>query len=57
MMDDVVVTAGRVEEAKKNITSNITVINREQIKQAAARNVGDLFAEMAISHIQKYPGA
>lgn len=57
MMDKVVVTAGRIQEAKKNVTSNITVIDREDIEQATARNVGDLIAEMGISHIQKYPGA
>lgn len=57
MMDEVVVTAGRIEEPKKGVTSNITVISREEIDQAAARNVGDLFAEMGLSHIQKYPGA
>lgn len=57
MMDEVVVTAGRIQETKKDVTSNITVISREDIEQASARNVGDLFAEMGISHIQKYPGS
>jgi len=56
MMDEIVVTAGRIEEARKDVTANVTVISREEIEQAAARNVGDLFAEMGISHIQQYPG-
>lgn len=56
MMEEVVVTAGRIEQEKKEVTANVTVVSREQIEQAAARNVGDLFAEMGISHIQKYPG-
>jgi vitamin B12 transporter len=57
MMDEVVVTAGRIQETRKDVTSNITVVSREDIEQAVARSVGDLFAEMGISHIQKYPGA
>ncbi len=57
MMDEVVVTAGRIQETKKDVTSNITVVSREDIEQAISRNVGDLFAEMGISHVQKYPGA
>lgn len=57
MMDEVVVTAGRIQEMRKDVTSNMTVVSREEIEQAAARNVGDLFAEMGISHIQKYPGS
>lgn len=56
MMDEVVVTAGRIEEAKREVTANVSIISREDIEQAAARNIGDLFAEMGISHIQKYPG-
>lgn len=57
MMDEVVVTAGRIQEAKKDVTSNITIINRERIEQSSARTVGDLVAETGLSHIQKYPGA
>jgi len=56
-LDEVVVTAGRIEESKKEITANVTVVSREEIEQAAARTVGDLFAEMGLSHIQKYPGS
>jgi len=56
MLDEVVVTAGRVEESRKDVSANITVIGRDQLDQAVARNVGDLFAELGLSHIQKYPG-
>ena len=57
MMDEVVVTAGRIQETRKDVTSNITVVSRENIKQSTARNVGELLAELGLSHIQKYPGS
>jgi vitamin B12 transporter len=56
-LDEVVVTAGRIEESKKEVTANVTVVSREDIEQAAARTVGDLLAEMGLGHIQKYPGS
>jgi vitamin B12 transporter len=55
-MDEVVVTAGRVEEKKKEITSNVTIINEEEIKISSATDLGDLLAEKGVGHIQKYPG-
>ena len=56
-LDEVVVTASRTEESKKKVSANITVISNEELRQSASRNVGDLFAEKAIGHIQKYPGS
>jgi len=55
-MEDVVVTAGRVEEKKKDITTNVTIINEEEITLSSAKDLGDLLAEKNIGHIQKYPG-
>lgn len=55
-LDEVVVSAGRIEQPKKDVTANISVITREELEQTAASNVGDLFAELGLSHIQKYPG-
>jgi vitamin B12 transporter len=55
-MEEVVVTAGRVEEKKKEITSNVTIIDEEEINNSSARDLGDLLAEKGIGHIQKYPG-
>ena len=55
-MEEVVVTAGRVEEKKKEITSNVTIINEEEIKISSATDLGDLLAEKGVGHIQKYPG-
>jgi len=57
VLDEVVVTAGRLEEKKKHVTANITIITAEDIKQSPSRNLGDLFAEKGIGHVQKYPGS
>jgi len=56
MMDEVVVTASRTEESKATVSSNITVITEDDIRQSTARNVGDLLAEQSIATIKKYPG-
>lgn len=57
VMDEVVVTASRSAEAKRDVSANITTISREDIAQSASRNVADLLAEKGIGHIQKYPGS
>lgn len=57
MMDEVVVTASRTEEQITTVSSNITVITRDAIRQSAANNVADLLAEESIGHIKKYPGS
>ncbi|MCD4755088.1 MAG: TonB-dependent receptor, partial [Deltaproteobacteria bacterium] len=56
-LEELVVTAERVEEKKGEITSNLTAIDEEEIKRSSARDLGDLLAEKNIGHIQKYPGA
>ena len=56
MMEEVVVTAGRAPESKKDVSSHITVIDREALQQSASRNVGEVLAEKGLGHIQKYPG-
>ena len=56
-LDEMVVTASRVEEPLARISSNITVISREDIEMSASRTVGGLLEEENIGHIQKYPGA
>ncbi|NIA19720.1 MAG: TonB-dependent receptor [Xanthomonadaceae bacterium] len=55
-MDEIVVSASRVEEKVAELTTNVTVINADEIRQSAADNLGDLLAEKGIGHIQKYPG-
>lgn len=56
VMDEVVVTASRSAETKKQVSANLTIINREEIEQSSSRNVADLLAEKGLGHIQKYPG-
>ena len=43
-LDEIVVTATRIEESIKNIPRNITVITREDIEQSPSNNIGDLLA-------------
>ncbi|MGD8844696.1 MAG: TonB-dependent receptor [Desulfobacteraceae bacterium] len=45
VMETVVVTAGRVEEKKKDVTTNITVVTEEQIQESAAQDLGDLLSK------------
>lgn len=53
---EIVVTASRIEELKKESTASVTVISREEIEMSPAEDLGDLLAEKSIGHIQKYPG-
>lgn len=57
VLDEVVVSASRTEEAKKDVSANIEVITNEEIKESASTNVADLLAEKNLGHIQKYPGS
>ncbi|HED30670.1 MAG TPA: TonB-dependent receptor [Prosthecochloris aestuarii] len=54
--EELVVTANRVEESKKEVSSSVTIISREQIENSPANDLGELLAEQSIGHIQKYPG-
>ena len=54
---EIVVTASRLEELKKDVTTNVTIISRKQIEDSPAQNLGELLAEQSIGHIQRYPGA
>ncbi len=55
-MDQIVVTASRAEEQRKEITTNITVVSEEDIKMSSARDIGDLLAEKGVGFVKKYPG-
>ncbi len=56
-LGEIVVTATRSEQPLSHISSNVTIITREEIEASAARTVGELLAEENMGHIQKYPGA
>jgi len=49
-LEEVVMTAGRVEEKKREITSNLTVIDEEEIGASSAKDLGDLLAEKNIGY-------
>lgn len=57
MMDEVVVTASRIEESKREVTANLSVISTENIAQSPSRDLGELLTEYGLGHIHKYPGA
>jgi len=54
--DEVVVTSSRFEELKRDMTSNVTIISKEEIDQSSAKDLGELIAEQSIGQVQKYPG-
>jgi vitamin B12 transporter len=54
-LDEVVVTAGRVEEPIRELTNQITVLDRETIENSPYKELGDLLAEQGFA-IRKYPG-
>jgi vitamin B12 transporter len=57
VMDEVVVTAGRVVEKVQDQTVSVTIIDADEIAESPARDLGDLLAEKGIGYIQKNPGA
>uniref|UniRef100_Q3ARU9 TonB-dependent receptor-related protein n=1 Tax=Chlorobium chlorochromatii (strain CaD3) TaxID=340177 RepID=Q3ARU9_CHLCH len=56
MGEEMVVTSSRFEEPKKNLTSNITIIGKDEIAQSSAQDLGELLAEKNLGQVQKYPG-
>ncbi|MFO7558829.1 MAG: TonB-dependent receptor [Desulfobacterales bacterium] len=55
-LDEVVVTAGRIEEKKKELAANVTVIDKEMIQTSSAKDLGELLAENGVGYSKKYPG-
>lgn len=56
VLDTLVVTAGRVEEKKEDVTTNITVITEEEIQQASVQDLGDLLGKQGFM-IREYPNS
>ncbi|MDR1827272.1 MAG: TonB-dependent receptor [Methylobacteriaceae bacterium] len=42
VLDTVVVTANRAEEARREVSSNVTVISGEEIRESSAQNLADI---------------
>lgn len=57
MMNEVVVSASRFEEKKREVSSNITIVSAEEIAQSPSTNLAELLTEKGLGHVQKYPGA
>ncbi len=56
-LDEVVVTAGRVKEKKKDIIANVSIIDEEEIQNSSAKDLGELLSENGVGYSKKYPGA
>lgn len=56
-LEEIVVTATKIEEPKKDVPASVQIITGEDIKNSTAQNAGDLIAEASVGYIQKYPGA
>lgn len=54
--NEIVVTSSRVPQPKKELTSNVTIITKEEINESSANDLSELLAEKNLGHIQKYPG-
>lgn len=56
-LEEIVVTATKVEEPKKDVSASVQIITQEDIKNSTAKDAGDLLSEAGVGHIHKYPGA
>ncbi|WP_005036911.1 TonB-dependent receptor plug domain-containing protein [Holophaga foetida] len=55
-LQEVIVTATAVKEAKKDVPASVQVVSQDDIKNSTSRNAGDLIAEAGIGHVTKYNG-
>ncbi len=56
IMDEVVVTAGRIEELKEDVTTNISIYTQEDIQQSSVHDLSDLLAKEGFM-IREYPNS
>ena len=55
-LEDVVVTASRVEEKPENVIPFVQVIKEDDPALATSRDVGDVMVSAGTGHVHKYPG-
>lgn len=55
-LEEIVVTATRVEEPIRDVPYSVQIISREEIKTSVAKDAGDLIVESAVGHVSKQPG-
>ncbi|MCS7215574.1 MAG: TonB-dependent receptor, partial [Thermodesulfovibrio sp.] len=46
-IEEIIVTATRVEEPKRDVPYSVQIITQEDIKNSTAKNLGDLIVETA----------
>lgn len=56
-MEEMVVTAARVDESVKEVSASMLVIGAEEIAACPADNVGELLAGLGLGSVKQYPGA
>lgn len=56
IIETMVVTAGRIKEKKEDLTTNITILTEEKIKQSYAQDLGDLLGKEGFM-IREYPNS
>lgn len=56
VLEEVVVTASRIEEPRSEVSSFVQVIPQERIELSSAQDLGDLFTQSGLGHVHKYPG-
>jgi len=57
VLDEVVVTSGRVSEEKKEVSAHVTILDEKTIRQSSADTLDEILAEQATGHIHRYPGS
>lgn len=55
-IDDIVVTATKTEESKRDVSAAVQIMSAEDIKHSTAKNAADLIVESGVGHVQKYNG-
>ncbi|MCP4159196.1 MAG: TonB-dependent receptor [Deltaproteobacteria bacterium] len=55
-MDDIVVSAGRIDESKKDLTTDVIIIDKNDIENSTANDLADLLFQKAGIYVKKYPG-
>lgn len=55
-LEEIVVTASRFKETRKEVTANISIIDEEEIRLSTAKDLGELLEEENIGYTGQYPG-
>lgn len=56
MIEQIVVTAGRIEESKADVSTNISIISEWEIEESMAQDLGDLLSKQGFM-VREYPNS